>query len=368
MKKTTCIILSLILVFSLFFTASCSKSKPKENSPKDSINGLVKKYNKTLNQLQFKGEIYISAKDKLLLNKGVGYADEILKIKNNEKTLFVIASVTKQFTASAIMLLRERGKLSVNDRIIKFFPEYKYGKDITVSDLLRMRSGIPDYLNMKLNSLFPKGYDSYNHSAEENRKYIKKAIFGFKLSFKPASKYEYTNSGYFLLAEIIEKVTKTSYKDFLNKEIFEKSGMSSTGFIDDNLNNKNLAEPHYYKKDDINNYYKVKGMTFGGSDIVSNAEDLNKWANALSANIIINQSSLDIMRSTAENKDYGCGLYVEKDCVYHSGNFPPYKSSLFVALDGSGFSCVALSNYGFVQGDYLGKEFYKGFLKEFKKR
>lgn len=366
MKKITCIILVLILVFSLFCTASCSESKPKDTSAEDSLTRLVKKYNKTLSQLKFKGEVYVSAKDKLLLNKGIGYADEKLKIKNNEKTLFVIASVTKQFTASAIMLLREGGKLSLDDKLSKFFPDYKYGKDITVNDLLRMRSGIPDYLNMKLNSLFPKGYNPYNHSAEENRKYIEKAIFSFKLNFKPGTKYEYTNSGYFLLAEIIEKVTKTSYKDFLKKEIFEKSGMSSTGFIDDNLNNKILAEP-YSKNGDIDDYYKIKGMTLGSSDIVSNASDLNKWANVLSANIIINQSSLDIMRSTAENKDYGCGLYVEKDCVYHSGNFPPYKSSLFVALDGSGFSCAVLSNYGFVQGDYLGKEFYKEFLKEFKR-
>ncbi len=366
MKKLTCVLLSLILVLSLLFPASCSESKKDNKTPESSSRKLVKKYNKKLKELSFKGGIYVSAKDKIFLNKGVGYADEELKIKNNETTLFFIASVTKQFTASAVMLLRERGKLSLNDKIVKYFPKYKYGKDITINDLLRMRSGIPDYMNMKLNKLFPKDYNPEKHSAAENRKHIKKAVLNFPLSFKAGTDFEYTNSGYFLLAEIIEKVSKTSYKDFLRKEIFDKLEMNSTGFIDENLDNKNLAKPYY--SGEVNNYYKIKGMTFGCSDMISTAPNLAKWAKAFSSCKVITKSSLGIMKSVGKNKDYGCGLYVSGDCVYHSGSFTPYRSSLFTALDGSGFCCVVLSNCGFVQGNYLGKEFYKEYLKVYKKR
>lgn len=367
MKKSIHILLSLILTLSLAFSVSCSIKNEKVKHTEGSTSKLVKSYKKKLKQLSFKGEIYVSAKDKTLLNKGVGYADAERKIKNNEKTIFLTASVTKQFAASAVLLLRERGKLSLNDKLSKYFPEYKYGKDITVEELLRMRSGIPDYLNMNLTQIFPKGFNPENRSADENRKRIKKAIFGFSLNFKPNTNFEYTNSGYFLLAEIIEKAGETSYKAFLEKEFFEKLGMNSTGFIDDNLNNKNLAKP-YNKKGENFNYLKIKGMTFGCSDIISNAADLNKWANGLRACNVISKASLDTMKSTAQNKDYGCGVYVYKDCIYHSGNFPPYRSSLFIALDGSGFNCVSLSNYGFIQGNYIAKEFYKEYLTEFKKR
>ena len=218
---------------------------------------------------------------------------------------------------------------------------------------------------MYVNKLFPKGYNPEKHSSKDNRKYIKKAVFSFPLNFKAGTDFEYTNSGYFLLAEIIEKVSKTSYKDFLRNEIFNKLSMNSTGFIDDNLDNKNLAKPY---SGEVNNYYKIKGMTFGCSDMVSTAPNLEKWAKGFSSCEIINKSSLSIMKSTEKNKDYGCGLYVSGDCVYQSGNFTPYRSSLYIALDGSGFCCVVLSNYGFVQGNYLGKEFYKEYLKEYKKR
>ncbi len=357
-KKLTCVFLCLIILCGLFIT-SCSGNKPVEKKSET----LSESYDKLLKKLVFKGECYVTVDGKEIYDRGIDYADKDKKIKNNKYTLYPAASVTKQFTAAAVMLLCERGKLSVKDKIGKFFPNYKYGKSITVEDLLRMRSGIPDYINKKTSEVFPEGYNPETHSARENRECIYKKIKTLPLNFKPGEKFEYTNSGYFLLAEIIGKLSGNSYKSFLKKEFFDKLGMSSTGFIDD-INNTldNYARPYGDKAKSID--INIQGIARGSSDIVTNAADLSKWAYALQSGKVISKNALSVMTDAEDN--YGFGLYVsdDKTFAHHTGSFAPYRSAVLFTLGNKNFNCVVLTNHGFVQVDYLAQSLYKEYYKK----
>lgn len=383
MKKITCFILSLIISGVLMTACSTEKKESGKlygQNPSDissvkaglnekKIAELTENYDRQLKSSGFKGICYITENGKVLYKKGIGFADKSKKIKNSEKSVYRIASVTKQFTAAAVLLLQENGKLSLNDKLSKYFPDYKYGNKITIENLLRMRSGIPDYLNMELNKIFPNGYDAYKNSSKMNRKVIEKSIMNMPLNFKPDEKFEYTNSGYMLLGEIIEKVSGTTYYNYLKKEIFDKLGMNSTGFTDDNETKlKNTAKPYNYSEDD-EKLIKIKGLTFGCGDMLSNAVDLNKWAEGLRAERILSEKSLNIMTDGTENNSYGCGLYIMsgKEGMYHSGSLAPYYSMLVVSLGKTEYSIILLSNSNFTTIDLLGRDFselYIGKLRE----
>lgn len=360
MRRTICIFLSAFIVFSGLCLCSCSDNKKADTDVK-----LTEKYDKLLNQFAFKGECYVTAEDKVIYNKGIGYSDKEKKKVNNEETVFFIASVTKQFTAAAVMLLQERGKLSVNDKLSEYFPEYKQGENITLDNMLKMRSGIPDYLNLKYSDVFKGEYNPYKHSEKENRKVIREVIFSLPLDFAVDKDFNYSNGNYFLLAEIIEKVSGKSYKDFLRKEFFDKLSMSSTGFIDDEKDyGGNFALP-YNEKDKIDISYSIKGAAFGCANMVSNAVDLNKWAKGLKGGKVINENSFNAMIQTGKNTDYGYGLHIvsDKTAAYHAGNYNSYRSEVFISLDQSDFNCVILSNYSFLQVDYIAKQFKEYYIK-----
>ena len=365
MKKLVCILLSTLLILSLLLT-SCKSSDNKDkaaSAPKTTartqsksvkyktlsdkeIEELKKKFDKKLYTYDFEGECYITVKGKVLYNKSTGYADRDKKIKDDENTVFRIASISKQFTAAAVMLLQERGKLSVNDKLSKYFPDYKYGEKITIDNLLNMRSGIPEYMSEDYNNSILVKYDLVNNSAEENRKIIEKDFMSVKLRFSPGEKYEYSNSNYMLLGEIIEKASGTTYEKFLKKEIFDKLGMDSTGFIDSyNKKSKTVAKP-YNLKDEDKLDYKIKGVSFGCGSIMSSAVDLDKWINGLVHNKIISGKSFKSMVEAAGNNGYGYGVnIIRKDkAAYHSGLFPPYYSMIFYAIEGSDCNFILLSN------------------------
>ena len=125
------------------------------------------------------------------------------------------------------MILQERGKLSVNDKLNKYFPDYKYGGKITLENLLQMRSGIPEYISEDMYSTLLNEKALLKNSAEQNKKYFEKRILSEKLRFDPDSRFEYSNSNYYLLGEIVEKASGTSYHKFIKKEIFDKLGIET---------------------------------------------------------------------------------------------------------------------------------------------
>ncbi len=355
MRRVISIILSIVILTGLLVSCadntpnSKSETKSKKTAVKElnesQIKALAEKYDKRLERSDFEGVCYVTERGRTIYNKGVNYADKKKKIKNSENTVFRIASITKQFTAAAIMILQERGKLSVNDKLNKYLPDYKYGGKITLANLLQMRSGIPEYISEDMYSTLLNEKALFKNTAEQNKKNFEKRILSEKLRFDPDSRFEYSNSNYYLLGEIVEKASGTSYHKFIKKEIFDKLGMTSSGFVDDaNKFGDNVAKP-YNAVDENLKILKIKAIAFACGDIMTNAVDLVKWADGLRNNKILSEQSLKAMTRAKSNYGYGLNVMKSGNAVYHSGGFPPYYSMLFTALDSTEYTCIVLSNY-----------------------
>jgi CubicO group peptidase (beta-lactamase class C family) len=165
----------------------------------------------------FPGAILVARGDDILFSKGYGMTNYELNVANTPRTRFHLASLTKMFTAAAVLVLEEQGKLSTSDTVAKFLPDYPNGDKIRLEQLLTHTAGVP-------NVDFAKGEDCIHYTAEQ-------LVAKFKdepLDFEPGSKTRYSNSNYNLLAYIIETVSGQSYGDFLRANIFDRLEMKST--------------------------------------------------------------------------------------------------------------------------------------------
>ena len=215
---------SLFLRFAILFLVlmnlisgySCSKKGAKTTSGLEAeIDAYIEPFVKAAG---FSGTLLIAKGGEVLVNKGYGMANYEWDVPNTPKTIFQIASVSKSFTAAAIMILEERGLLSIDDPLAKFIPDYPSGDRITVHHLLTHTSGIPNV------NEFPD-YDRKSRFPITLEQII--AMFKNKaLEQEPGGGYRYSNSNYNLLAYIIEMVSGESYSDFLRTSIFEPLGMA----------------------------------------------------------------------------------------------------------------------------------------------
>ena len=250
-------------------------------------------------------------------------------------TLFPIGSVSKQFCAASVMLLQERGKLSVSDKLSKYFPEYEIGKNITLHQMLSMRSGIRDYVNTDSSYA---GHEnpideftlSEDKTDEENRQIVLDWLFGENLKFTPDKGWSYSNSNYMLLAMIVEKASGEDYHSFVRKNIFEPLGMSNSSFCADTLGDPRVCEdssgedfdslPYVYKWAYLN--------TKGDGDIVSNAADIDKWLGSLREGTILSKESIAAMTTNySGTNNYGYGVSLDGDIVYHGGDISTFESA-----------------------------------------
>ena len=310
---TYCVFLS-----SIFFS-SCSSVK-ENNISENSIQN--EKYEKFCTQTDeyllgtnFSGTILVAKGDEIVFAKPYGVCDKNLPDSQpiTLNTTFEIGSVSKQITAAAVMQLVQKKKLSLDDRISKFFPEYVHGDKISVRMLLNMRSGLTDHIN-EADEFFPQEVFSTIHKKqianepfEEN--FVLKYFYDAPLLANPNSTYFYCNTNYYLLAKIVEIVTKQPYHEYLQKHIFEKCKMTNT-----NTDFQNTTAKGY---DFRNRYYSLPhDFATGCGDINSTVIDLYKWNMQLAKGKIINKKSLKQMLDT---EAYGFGVYVKEDKIFHSG-------------------------------------------------
>ena len=267
-----------------------------------------------------------------VFSKGYGPADRDAHIMNTVQTMFRIGSVTKQFTAMAILILQERGKLHVQDALCMYIANCPQDwRSITLYDLLIHASGIPDYTN------FADFVATWNQPATPAQ-----LLARFKdspLKFSPGKKWSYSNSGYVLLGYIIERVSGESYATFLQKNIFTPLKMNHTGYDD--------SQPHlpthaigYYANYVRPEFYDLSVFYAAGA-LYSNAEDLYTWDQALARHTLVSQQSLDAMfaphipcppHGCALSTDlgYGYGWFIAKEpegrLIYHLGRVDGYLS------------------------------------------
>ena len=329
MKKLLIILLAAAIAAGL---CACAANKEKQKSSASSTEKT--ELDKLLDKYGFSGVVSVSQGDKRWVYAS-GEADADNEI--TEESLFCVGSLAKQFTATAVLQLQEQGKLRVTDTLDVYFPDCDYGKEVTLHQMLTMYSGIAEFYDVEeadgcLNELPTgelRGAVTNDNTAAENRALLQEWLLRQPLEYEPGSMYAYTNSNYFLLAQIIEKVSGESYEDYIRRHLLEPLEMDSTGFIDELINDPRLVKsPH-----DPKTVYV--GITRGLGDLVSNAEDMDKWLSAFSGNKLLSEESLKAMTTNyclpSEEAAYGYGLMLDSNgALYHTGIFTSYSALVYV--------------------------------------
>ncbi len=269
------------------------------------------------------GVAYVTRNGRVMCQSAIGMQDTENGVKMSLDTLFPVGSVSKQFCATAVLMLQDEGKLSVNDTIEKYFPDYKYASQITIHNLLSMRSGIFDYLNDN-----PDNASLFVHdTAEENEQAILDWIYSQELDFEPDDCWAYSNSNFHLLARIVEQVSGMEYTDFVQKYILDELSMTNTGFFDEIAYTDRTAER--IVPDGVDALPWPKGSTKGDGDIVSNAYDMDKWLTAMADGVLLSSESYKMMTTNYSGSyNYGYGIQVEsKNRYWHGGAIDTYETA-----------------------------------------
>lgn len=270
---------------------------------------------------------------KVVLRKGYGLANVELGVPVSPDMVFELGSITKQFTAAAILLLQERGQLMVEDDITKYLADYPtHGQTVTIENLLTHTSGIPSYT----------GLPEWRPRVREEMKPADLiALFKDKpLEFNPGEGWAYDNSGYILLGAIIEKVSGKTYEQFVEEEIFRKLGMkhSRYGHADEVVPLR--ASGYSQGPDGVRNAeYLSMTQPYAAGSLMSTVDDLVIWSRALTGEALLKKSSLDRMFTPYRLKSgvsthYGYGMslfdYEGRKVLEHSGGIFGFSTDMIV--------------------------------------
>lgn len=275
----------------------------------------------------FSGTVLIIKKNRVVLKKAYGLADREWNINNSIDTKYRIGSITKQFTAASILLLEEKGKLSVNDKLSIYFPDFPKGDSITLHLLLCHRSGIGDYSEGARFDTLSK----FKYSTWFMLSYIKKLPF----DFFPGSKYNYCNSNYYLLGCIIEKVSGLSFHDFVKQHILDPLKMENTSVeILEEIVNKRAKGYERTNNGFINESYYTMELLYSAGAMYSTVEDLYKWDQAMSNETLLSKASMKKMFTsyTFNDTHYGYGAVIDtfqnRQSIWHSGGGFAFNASI----------------------------------------
>jgi len=283
MKKTLLIMLYLITLNSSIHSARNNSDLTHENSE---LATRVDNYLKSASSLGFSGSIIISEGSEILLQKGYGLANRENRTDYSTNTIQSCGSITKQFTAAAILFLESKNSLSVNDKLSKYFSSApKEYQNITIHQLLTHSSGIIGGIG--------------NDEEPISREAFLKKLWLESLEFEPGSGYRYSNAGYSLLGMIIEQVSKMSYEDFLRENLFIPSKMESTGYLVAGRDTTRLAIG-YNKGNYWGKVYKNGWLEDGPSwhlrangGIHTTVKDMYKWFQVMLGNGVLEDDIMD---------------------------------------------------------------------------
>lgn len=276
-SNTIYILAALLLVCSLSF----AQTKVEQ------IDKLISTY---VDYDKFNGSVLVADQGKVIYKKGFGMANKEWDIPNQPNTKHRLGSITKQFTAMLILQLAAEGKLDLQAPITQYLPDYPKatGDNITIHHLLTHTSGIPNY------TAFPKFFQDESRNPYTPDEFVKK--FSDKaLDFTPGEKFSYSNSGYFLLGVLIERITGKTYEAVLQEKIFVPLNMTDSGYDnhDDILKNRSAG----YEKNGntyINSKYLDMSIPYAAGSLYSTVEDLYLWDQALYTNKLLPQKFMDM--------------------------------------------------------------------------
>ena len=318
----------LILLLAVVLSACSSTATPNPptiiptRDPKalaSELDGIVQKNNQ---DGVFDGAILVAQNGQVILSQGYGYADRFKQIPNTAQTKFRIASITKQFTAMAILILQEQGKLNVQDKLCTYISDCpEIFEPVTLHHLLTHSSGIPNTTSW----------------SQPGDKMLSKSA---TLTFQPGELFSYSDVGFNLLGKVIENVSGQSYETFVQQNIFEPLQMSRTGY---GLQEADLAKGYSTGQGDIAQYNTNDYYAAGA--LYSTVEDLYRWDQALYTDKLLPQSMLSAMFASQmpvpdgqyygiygrQGWNYGYGWFVwpgEPRLILHGGTLPGFRTEI----------------------------------------
>lgn len=359
-RSLVLLLFSGIFTFSALFT-SCrenTETKAAVTTPKiDSfpLYGHIPELHLKLDSLflsmhkrgRFNGNVLVARQGRILYERSLGYSDLQSKEALKPSSLFQLASVSKQFTAVAILQLYEQGKLNLEDSLQKFFPEFPY-RGISVHDLLTHRSGLPNYMYFCDHMCSDKVTPIYNADVLELMRNNRPQAY-----YYPKRKYSYSNTGYCLLASIVEQVSGESFRSYVRKNIFQPLGMDKSFLLGETITDSSLLTYGHFANKRKAGHDFLDGVC-GDKGVYSNLLDLYRWDQGLYTNKIIKQETLDLAfhpynPDLRGDENYGYGWRIlnthnDDRIVYHGGLWHGYQP-YFVRRINDQTTVIVLSNH-----------------------
>jgi len=390
MKRNIALKYLLVLVFFVLHSFSVATSVPekdfleKTTELRKNVNiplayhpeALTREVNQKLDSTfqrfnkrhDFHGSVLVAKGGKVVFKQHYGYANFKEKTKIDDNSVFQLASVSKQFTAAAILILKDRGELSLDDKVTAFYPEFPY-TEVTVRHLLNHTSGLPKYFWLAEHK-WDKEHAPSN--GEMMDLLSKEKLNPF---FRPGANFDYSNTGYFVLSAIVEKVSGQSFADFVDREIFKPLNMRQSfvySFGQDSIRDDQLSGYRLYRR----RWHAaipgtVNDAVVGDKNIYSTTEDMLKWVEGLNSGRLISEESLQEMYTKGMTKynrkvPYGFGFRIKEDgeqkVIYHNGRWNGFSTSLMQYPD-EDLVVITLEHSSYNSMKYLNNK-VKGLVEE----
>jgi CubicO group peptidase (beta-lactamase class C family) len=299
----------------------------------------------------FTGAVLVARKGRILFRHAYGMSNYELRVANSPATRFHVASVSKPFTAIAILQLEEQGRLRVSDPVARFIPDFPNGDKIKLEHLLTHSSGIPNVNDLP-------DYDTFARSPHTVEQLVAK-FAGLPLDFQPGSDYHYSNSNYNLLALILEKVTGENYGDYVRKHVLERAGMENSGHDGEALRLIPLAASGY-EPANISSYEKAPYLDWsnktGNGSLYSTVDDLYHFDRALNTDLLLKAATR--RRYFLEGRGNCYGWFQRKRSGHRvmssNGRSPGFTALLDRYLDDDVTVIVLSNSYATVSQDPIG--------------
>ena len=352
---------SLLIILFGTYTPVEKPTKPLSQLSAGEINKLFQEANKTFKEQALEaeldtlcknlnGSILLAFGNRVFYKKVVGFKRLANNTPDNvidSETLFELASISKQFTAAAILKLQEEKRLSLYDEVNKFLPQFPY-RNIIIHHLLTHTSGLPEYM------VFPE--KEFNQKIPLTNSQLESYLERVKpkILFQPGMRFKYINTNYALLALIVEIITKTSFEQYVKKELLDAAGLTSTCFISELNNKTNYAKGHLADRSE--RPFHFQNGVIGDKGIYSNADDIYRWVKAYLMDYKVLPKNVIIQVTTPQNKllkgepseYYGYGLRIEDGIngylIYHGGLWRGFQNNM-VYRPSDSYIFVVLSNF-----------------------
>jgi CubicO group peptidase (beta-lactamase class C family) len=316
--------------------------------PDEILNQTQEKLHQSLKKYRFNGTALIAIKGKIIFEEARGLANFATKTPIDISSSFQLASVSKPFTALSIMMLEERQLLNYDDTVSNYLSDFPY-PDITIRHLLNHTGGLQNYMYL---------VDNYwvNDSSLNNQKMLDLIVsYNLPLNNIPGRRFEYSNTGYAILALLVEKITNEYFGDFLQTEIFDKLGMTNSFVYDRNVLEHDSSQVIGYNSQGRRQrpfYHDANNEILGDKSIYSSVHDLYKFTAALNNYELVDKETLEeayskaILRNT-RSVNYGFGWRLKEDnnhnYVFHNGSWHGFTSTITLEPN-SDITLILLNN------------------------